>query len=359
MTFWAKDISGFQVKKRSLEPPLHEQLEYLTPNDRFFVCNSGTTPSIDSQSYTLTVRGDSIARDLTLSLADLQAMPQRTVPAVIECAGNHRALFEDVMGQPLNKRPHMTELKWALGGVGMAEWRGVPLKTILELAGVMENAHQVCFSGSETDSPEGLVRVPIPLAKAMDDDTIIALEMNGEQLPPDHGFPARAVVPGWVGTYSVKWLSDIEISRNPFWVVRNTERYIMMGDLWPAETYAPANGELITEQNLKSSLALPWPAHVSPGAHIVTGFARAPSTPISKVEWSDNGGEHWSEAQLVGPNEKYGWTRFQFEWVASPGHQALMTRATDSDGNIQPETIPFNNGGYMFNAIHPHPIIVE
>ena len=142
-------------------------------------------------------------------------------------------------------------------------------------------------------------------------------------------------------------------------VVRNTERYIMMGDLWPAETYAPANGELITEQNLKSSLALPWPAHLSPGAHIITGFARAPSTPINKVEWSDDNGEHWSEAQLVGPNEKYGWTRFQFEWVASPGHQALMTRATDSDGNIQPETIPFNNGGYMFNAIHPHPIIVE
>ena len=359
MVFWAKDSSGFQVKKRSLEPPLHEQVDYLTPNDRFFVCNSGTTPSIDSQAYILTVRGDSVARDLTLSLADLQAMPQRTVPAVLECAGNHRVLFEDVMGEQLNKRPHMTELKWGLGGVGMAEWRGVSLETVLELAGVTADAHHACFSGSEANSPEGQVRMPIPMAKAMDEDTIIALEMNGVPLPPDHGFPARAIVPGWVGTYSVKWLGDIEVSQYPFWVVRNTERYVLMGDSWPRDLYAPAHGELITEQNLKSSLALPWPAHLSSGTQTIAGFARAPSTPIRKVEWSDNGGERWSEATLISPNEKYGWVRFEFEWKATSGHYTLMTRATDFDGHMQPGTIPFNNGGYMFNAIHPHPVIVE
>jgi len=207
LIYWVKNTAGFVIKNRSLEQPLHQQHTYLTPTDQFFVCNSGTTPQIAAEDYRLTIRGDAASTEISLSLADLQALPQRTVPAIIECAGNHRVLFEDVMGEQLNKRPDVIELKWGLGAVGMAEWRGVPLRLLLDRAGITDAAYHVCFTGGEADSRDGEVKVPIPVAKAMDVDTIIALEMNGAPLPLDHGFPARANVPGSIGTCSVKCLS--------------------------------------------------------------------------------------------------------------------------------------------------------
>lgn len=358
MIYWAKDTAGFLVKNRSLEQPFYRQTTYLTPSDQFFVCNSGTTPKIAPEDYRLTICGDAVETEITLSLADLQALPQHTVPAIIECAGNHRVLYEDVMGEQLNKRPDVIELKWGLGAVGMAEWRGVPLHILLERAGITEAAYHVSFTGGEADSRDGEVKVPIPVAKAMDADTIIALEMNGEPLPLDHGFPARALVPGWIGTCSVKWLSEIDVRTDHLWVKRNTEKYVLMGEHWPQQQYAPALGAPISEQNIKSSLALPWPAELPPGRHTIAGFARAPSAPIREVDWSADGGAHWHPAEVEGPNEKYGWAPFHFEWTATPGDHALMTRATDTDGNRQPMSILFNNGGYMFNAVHPHPVVV-
>ena len=110
MIFWAKDSSGLTVVDRSLEPPLDSQNGYLTANERFFVCNSGTTPIIDASDHIVRVHGDGVANEFELSIADLDAMPQRVVPAVLECAGNHRFLFQEVMGESLDKRPQVTEL---------------------------------------------------------------------------------------------------------------------------------------------------------------------------------------------------------------------------------------------------------
>ena len=353
MAFWVKESSGLSIVDRSLEAPLDAQDGYLTPNDRFFVCNSGTTPIIDAAEHVVHVHGDGVAHELELSVADLEAMPQRSVAAVLECAGNHRFLFREVVGETLDKRPQVTELMWGLGAVGMAQWRGVPLRHVLGLAGLGRDAFHVCPRGAETDSREGEVRIPMPVSKAMDPDTILALEMNGQPLPPDHGSPVRMIVPGWIGAYSVKWVRDIEVSRNSLEVMRNTEFYVLRGNDWPA------GGIPITELNLKSSLALPWPARLPAGDHVLHGYARGSTAPIGSVHWSDDGGSSWRAAELTGPNEPCGWARFQFRWRAARGRHTLMTRATDRHGSTQPASVPFNNGGYLFNAVHPHPVIVD
>lgn len=349
---------GLRPMDRSLEMPLQLQDDYLTPNDRFFVCNSGTTPIIAAEDHRLHIHGTGISQEQVLTVEDLRRMPQYSVSALIECAGNHRSFFQSTMGEELNKRPQVTELMWGLGGVGMAEWRGVPLGLILEQAGMRGDAVHVCPKGGETDSREGEISIPIPVSKALDKDTILALEMNGVPLPPDHGFPVRVVVPGWIGAYSVKWVREIEVSKDPIWVTRNTEFYVMMGAPWPETTYAPAKGPVITEQNIKSSLALPMPAQLPEGTHELHGYARAGERAISAVDWSEDSGATWQSADLTGPNQPYGWVRFEFTWDAKPGARTLMTCATDYNGVSQPRQIPFNTGGYLFNAVHPHPVTV-
>ena len=125
----------------------------------------------------------------------------------------------------------------------------------------------------------------------------------------------------------------------------------MMGSEWPAEDYAPADGAPVTQQTLKSSLALAWPARLSRGLQTIHGFARSPDAEITRVEWSANRGESWCNAKLVEPIQRYAWVRFELEWDAPRGKQTLMTRATDAAGRTQPKTVPFNTGGYLFNMI--------
>lgn len=354
---FVKDTSGFIVHEAGGLESGDTQSDYYTPNDRFFVC-SYYTPEVDVSSYRLVIEGDGVGKPLTLSHGDLQAMEQHTLPAYLECAGNHRAMFETVLGETLDKRPELIELRWGLGGVGMAQWRGVRLRDVLTLAQIKPQAVHVCPVGLDIETEGGGGKVPIPLDKAMDPDTLLALEMNQEPLPPDHGFPVRVIVPGWVGTYSIKWVGSIRVTTQPQWVERNTSSYVMMGPQWPPEDYAPASGAPVTWQNLKSSLALAWPARLDRGPQTIHGFARSPDARISMVEWSADEGNSWCEAKLVEPNQRYAWVRFEFAWDAPPGERTLMTRATDEAGRTQPKTVPFNAGGYLFNMIHPHPVVV-
>jgi DMSO/TMAO reductase YedYZ molybdopterin-dependent catalytic subunit len=178
-------------------------------------------------------------------------------------------------------------------------------------------------------------------------------------LPPDHGFPARTIVPGWVGTYSIKWLGRITVSSEHMWVVRNTRRYVMMGDAWSKDDYAPARGAPITRHPIRSSLALPWPAKLERGRQRIRGYARGAEEPIVRVEWSADRGATWQDAELVSPSARYAWVEFAFTWDATPGEHALMTRATDTAGDTQPMSQPFNDGGYMFSMVHPHPVTVS
>ena len=203
----------------------------VIPNDRFFVRNHTSTPIIDAATWRLRVAGSGVRWPLDLGYDDLLALPSRTITAVVECAGNGRSFFADQQGQPAGGTP------WRLGAVGAARWRGVPLSVLLRRAGLRREAVDVLPEG--LDAPvtsggvdQGHVRRPLPIAKALD-DTLVAYEMNGEPLPPDHGFPARLVVPGWVGIASIKWLGSIEVSDQPLTSPWNTTSYRLIGPDYP------------------------------------------------------------------------------------------------------------------------------
>ena len=308
---------------------------YLVPAERFFVRNHTRTPAIDSDAWRLHVHGAGVTRELSLSLADLEQLPSHGLPAVIECAGSGgRDLFASQQGMPVEGTP------WKLGGIGAAQWRGVQLAEVLDRAGIGPAAVDVMARGLD-DSYEGHgpVRRPLPAGKALD-DVLIALEMNGAALPPDHGFPARLVVPGWVGVASIKWLGSLEVSLSPLQSPWNTRWY-----------------RGLTVQPVKSAFELAWDAVVPAGrCTTLTGRSWSGQAPIARVDVSTDGGATWRPARLRGPNLPHVWTRWELPWTPEPGRHELLARATDRSGLTQPAAVPFNEGGYQFWAVVRHPV---
>lgn len=344
MTHWQKSTKGFTRLGTSLEAPFDTLDSYLTPIDKFFVCNAGDSVQVDPDIYRLKIKGDAVDRVVTLALEDLKALPQHKVEAYVECAGNQRTLFEKVDGRNIQRESAGADVQWTLGGIGMAEWTGPKLSDVLALAGVSDAARWVAPMGLDVLNPECDIEIPMPIEKALDPDTLIGLEMNGAPLPVDHGYPARMIVPGWIGTYWVKWVGWLTVSRAEIRSYRTDEYYVM-------------DNETVTKQNIKSALSLAWPATLAPGPQRICGFARSPGATIDRVEWSVDGGD-WREAELLSPNTRWGWVRFGFDWSAVPGDHTIRTRATDSSGVVQPETVPFNPGSMLYNAIIPHPVTV-
>lgn len=345
---WAKDPSPFIQRTLNLETRIELIDGFLTPNELFFVRNHSPTPRIDAANYSLRIEGDGAETDLSLDLATLEVLPQRTITAYLECAGNWRGLYPELTGTRASGG------QWSTGAVGCAEWSGPSLSAVLALAGVRPGTVDVNLVGLDGSGFERAM----PLAKAMHPDTLIALRMNGETLPPDHGYPARAVVPGWSGSNSIKWLGRVQVSTERVWNRNNTSSYVLIGEQWPPDDYAPAEGGPITELVVKSALALPRPAQLATGSHTLHGFAHAPGGPVSAVEWSPDGGATWLEAEIVEPILPLAWQRFEFEWEGSPGAHTLVTRATDAAGNTQPSEPLINEKGYLLNVPLPHPVDV-
>lgn len=332
----------------NLEARLQDMQGLITPNRFFFVRNNSASLDLDAAGWRLAVEGDAVARPLELSYDEIRSLHSRTLISYLECGGNHRAMFDLVKGQPAQGT------QWMTGAVGNGEWTGVPLREVLTLAGITQDAVSVLLIGLDKDSPEEGFRRVIPVDKAMDGDTLLAYALNGELLPRDHGFPLRALAPGWVGSTSIKWLGRIVVSSQQLWTRNNTSSYTLIGDNYPPE--GEALGKVATTQTIKSALALPWPAQLPPGASRVQGYAHSPAAPIVKVEWSLDAGETWRRAEMTTPQIQYSWARFAFLWKAQPGEHTIMTRATDAAGNSQPDEIPFNEKGYLFNQPVPHPI---
>ena len=348
-TAFFKDTTPFaQHGQTNLESKIESLGGFITPNDLFFVRNNSRSVKLDAASYMLEITGEAVSNPLSISYAELMNMPSRSVYAYLECGGNQRSFFGTAMGQPARGT------QWGRGGVGMAIWTGVPLHLILEKAGIQDSAVDVQLVGLDMDSPEGGFRRPVPINKAIDEDTILAYRMNGDVLPIDHGFPVRAIVPGWVGSTSIKWLGRIEVSSQRVWSRNNTSSYVLIGDDYPPD--GEASGVVATTQSIKSILLLPWPASVSAGRQMIRGYAYSPHAPVSQVVWSSDGGGQWSPAQFVDPPIKYAWRRFEFEWSPQPGEHTLITRATDEAGNTQPDAIPFNEKGYLYNVPLIHPV---
>jgi len=273
-------------------------------------------------------------------------LPSISVIRAIECAGNGRNFFEFSHGKKVPGTP------WLLGGIGVAEWTGVPLREVLERSGVKRSARDVMPEGLD----EKQVKRPMPLEKAMAEDTLLAYAMNGAPLLPDHGFPVRILVPGWVGIANTKWVGRIEVSEKPLYSEYNTNKYVMIGPDYKPNP--PALGPALTTQRVKSAFELPWDGEVTSGRRLLRGRSWSGEGNIIKVEISLDGGKTWQNARLREPNIERAWVRWDLDWDGRPGSYKLQARATDNKGNRQPDHIPWNDEGYMHWAVVTHSIKV-
>jgi sulfane dehydrogenase subunit SoxC len=318
---------------------------YLTPASHFFVRNHAPTPTLDVRTWRLRVEGDAVERPLELGFDDLLRLPSRSVTAYVECAGNGRGFFNEFMGKVASGT------QWRSGGIGVAEWTGVPLGAVLEQAKVKRDTPRDILNVLVEGLDSVKVNRPISLAKAFADDTLLAYAFNGEPVPPDHGFPVRAIVPGWVGINNIKWVGRIEVRQGVIDVPTTTKTYVLDGPDYPTRV-------VLRQQTIKSAVALPWGATLAGGPQRVRGFAWSPTGRISRVEYSLDRGATWQPAALREPNLAQAWTRWDFEWNARPGDHAILTRAVDEHGHAQPATVPWNAQGYGYNVPVPHPVKV-
>jgi DMSO/TMAO reductase YedYZ molybdopterin-dependent catalytic subunit len=319
---------------------------YLTPASHFFIRSHAGTPALDARTWRLRIEGNAVERPLELSFDDLLELPSRSVIAFVECAGNGRGFFNEFMGKVASGT------QWRLGGIGVAEWTGVPLGAVLERARVKRDTPRDILNVLIEGLDSVKVNRPISLDKAFEDDTLLAYAFNGDPLPPDHGFPVRAIVPGWVGISNVKWVGRIEVRDSAIEVPTTTKTYVLDGPDYPSKP-------VLRLQTLKSAVALPWPAALPAGRHLVRGFAWSPVGRIARVEYSVDRGARWQAATLREPSIARAWTRWDFEWDAQPGDHVILTRATDERGNTQPARISWNAQGYGYNVPVPHPVKVS
>jgi DMSO/TMAO reductase YedYZ molybdopterin-dependent catalytic subunit len=320
----------------------------ITPLDRFYIRNHFDAPVGDPTTWATTWKLELkglVAKPRTFTLADLQAMKQTTVEAVLQCAGNGRGLFT----------PHVPGVQWRWGAMGNAEWTGVKLADILAAAGVDKTAQHIAVQGMEKPTLE--VTPPfvrgIPLAKALHPDTIVALRMNGQALSPLHGYPARLVVPGWVADDWIKWLSMIEVRADEpkgFWYETGYRFPTTPGK--PGEAVPPDQMKPMTKLFVKSLIgSISDGDVVKPGPIELVGVAFSGEATIKSVDITLDGGATWKAAKLDGKASKYGFRVFKLAWDAQPGTYKIGSRATDSTGAVQPATPVWNPSGYLYNAI--------
>lgn len=325
---------------------------YLTPQSRLYVRDHTSTPTIDPATYTLRILGDGLADPdgVSLTLDQVKSFPHVAVTSVHECTGNGRSFFASQQGQSASGT------QWKLGAVGTVVWHGVRLRDVLRAAGVRRDAVSVLATGLDPSYVSGgvdygRVRRPFPISKAYD-DALLAWGMNGEDLLPDHGFPLRLVLPGWVGIGSIKWLGSLDVSTSEQTSPWNT-------------TWYNIDGRPLTANPVRSAFELPWNAQLPRRRSLVlTGRSWSGAAPIADVEVSTDGGATWSRADLEDPQPRrsstgHGWTRWSHRWEApSPGAHELLARATDTLGRTQPDVAAYNPNGYFFDAVVRHPVNV-
>ena len=318
----------------------------LTPVERFFVRNQSNTPVLDPATYALKVWGPGVHDAVSFTYDDLLRAADTRVVRAIECAGNGRAFFSQGGG------PTPPGSQWHLGGIGVAEWTGVPLGEVLERARLRRRAIEVMPVGLD----DLRVRRPIPIATAQQPDTLVAIAMNGEPLLPDHGFPARIIVPGWAGIASIKWVGEILVSDRPLSCPWTSERYVLKGPVY--QTALDPLGEVIKTQGVKAALELSFPGRVPAGPGTLRGRAWSGLGAIEGVDVRIDDESLWCPARLEGTNEPRAWTRWAFDWAPTAGEHVVRARARDDHGRVQPLEVPWNDLGYMYDGVVDHPVTV-
>ncbi len=328
----------------------------VTPSERHFVRNNGLVPERaekrDPEGWKLVVDGE-VHKSLELSLADLMKLPAVTFPALIECGGNGRGLFD----------PKVRGNQWRQGAVACSEWTGVRLADVLKMAGLKPSAVYTAHYGE--DPPIGQAKPfsrGVPIDKAMEGHTIIAYRMNGKDLEPLNGYPVRLVAPGWIGSCSQKWLTRIWVRDR----IHDSDK--MTGYSYRVPAYPVVPGKIPPKEDMviatswlvKSMITHPAAdTAVRPGEAVpVRGHAWAGENRVKQVRVSTDYGETWRDATLTPPTAKYAWARWQTEVrVPGKGYYEIWAQAIDDTDDAQPLRQPWNPRGYLGNVVHRVPIV--
>ena len=342
-------LEELQLAARNHGMPL-EALRYpVTPVGLHYLLTHYDVPEVDAASWSLRVRGE---RELSLGPDELHARPRVELAVTMECAGNGRARLD----------PRPVSQPWLLEAVGTARWAGTPLRPLLEEAGVGEDVVEILFTGVDRGAEGGdeqAFQRALPVDEALRDEVLLAYEMNGAPLPPQHGYPLRLVVPGWYGMTNVKWLTEIGVLREPFsgyqqsWSYRIRQHEDEEGEplsrMLPRSLLVPPGiPEFLTRERL-----------VPAGEVVLQGRAWSGLAPVASVEVSADGGESWASAALEPEGgEPWAWRGWSYRWQAEPGSWVLCSRARDEAGNEQPLEPAWNLGGYANNAVQRVPATV-
>jgi sulfane dehydrogenase subunit SoxC len=337
-------LEELQLAARNHGMPL-EALRYaVTPVGLHYLLTHYDIPSVDVANWRLHV-GGLVRRELALSLDEVRARPRVETRVTMECAGNGRAF--------LGPRP--VSQPWLMEAVGTGEWGGTPLRPLLEEAGLDDAAAEVLFTGLD-HGVEGEVEQSyersLPVGEALRDEVLLAYELNGQPLPPQHGFPLRLVVPGWYGMASVKWVERITVLDRPFDGYQQQRSYRL-------RQVEGEEGEPLTRMRPRSLMVPPGIPEfltrerlVEPGPCRIQGRAWSGWGPVILVQVSTDGGASWTEAEVESPSAPWSWVAWSYVWEPeAPGRYELVCRATDAAGNEQPADPPWNLGGYANNAV--------
>lgn len=320
------------------ETPLEALAPEITPAGLHYVRTNFGIPRLDPASHRVTLAG-AVRAPAEFGMAELARLPRRTLGVTLECAGNHRLSIAPLPAGEL----------WGGGAVASAEWSGVALADVLAAGGVEADAVEVLVEGADGGRAGGSAEpIPfarsLPLAKALHPDTLLALEMNGQPIPQEHGAPVRLVVPGWYGMASVKWVTRIRVLTHPFDGYFQRERYVMdRGD---------ARVEPVTAMEVKAVITSPGDGVVATGRVRAAGWAWSGAGPVTRVEVALDGGDEWREARLHPATSGYLWQRWEYDWeIAEAGRHTLRVRAHDAAGRVQPDASRWNRLGYCANGV--------
>ena len=346
---------------KSFAAPPKALQEDITPNDLFYVRNHWKgAPSIDIATYRLVVDGE-VERPLSLSFDEVRELAQKRFEVHFECCGNSPV---PEYWAKVNRVASVMDQVKGHGIGGNAEWAGVSLGDVLALAGVKSSAVEVMFEGAD-HGPEEVAADPadityersLPIAKATHPDTLLAFEMNGEPLPPLHGYPLRLLVSGWYGMNSVKWLVGIHVLDHEFQGLYQKDRYYSNNG-----PDGEASRVYHTRLKVKSMVTNPLPGEIIPaGGYVLAGAAWTGDSKITKVDVSTDGGQTWAPADIVRPRSGYSWYRWEYNWKPSgPGNYTIMSRATNDLSETQPMEFPgkWDGRGYGNNMVFPVEVTV-
>ena len=346
-------LGELRLAARNHGMPL-EALRYpVTPLGLHYLLVHYDIPIVDPSTWRLAVDGR-VGRELSLTLEDVLARPAVTAPVTMECAGNGRALLS----------PRPISQPWLVEAVSTAEWTGTPLRGVLEEAGLLDDVIEILFTGLDRGVEgeiEQLYQRSLPVEEALRDEVLLVWGVNGQALPPQHGYPLRLLVPGWYGMTNVKWLAGITALAEPFTGYQQAIGY----RLYRSEDDEAAEPvSRIMPRSLMVPPGIPdfltRRRFVDAGRCLLEGRAWSGWGEIERVEVSVDGGSTWNDAALGEPAPPFAWRGWSCVWEAwEAGEYVLCSRATDAAGNTQSEEPPWNLKGFANNAVQRLPVTVR